>query len=251
MSQLKLSLVAGIALGIASAANAGLYSFNLRVDWAGEAWDSDSYPDAYEVIPGSSAGEATVHGIWSQAEWGIEFWLGFDDGNGDERSGGPRLVTANLVLTNTTAAAQDFSVTTLLFLGGPKGPANQMRGFHSGSVGDNSIAQDGATLTNNLAGDPLYTALMDGASVQTLRDNPQLFTAAGGSTNTIPTTSFGSPAFIMGPAANASIGIINRFRLSPDDSTTQQSTFLINPVPTPGAISLIGLAGIAGLRRRR
>lgn len=250
MRLVNLSLVAGAALALATAANAGVYAFNMQVEWNGVVWDTDDYPDAYQVIPGSTPGQATIIGEWVQAEWGITFTLDFDDSDSDgSRSGAPRLVTSNIVVTNTTAAAQDFMVTTILPVPA-KGPATLIRGFNSGSVGDNSLSQNGATLTTNTIGSPLYEALMDGVAVRSLRDAFQSFSAPGGGTGVIPTTSFGSPVFEFGGAVNASIGIRNRFNLTPDDSTTMNSTFLV-AVPTPGAIALIGVAGLAGLRRRR
>jgi len=248
----NLCIASGLALGLAAVANAGVYAFNMRVECLGQVWDSDAYPDAYQTIPGERPGHLMVVGEWTQPEWGISFTLEFDNqvpNDGGERSGAPRLVTANIVVTNTTAAAQDFTVTTILPVPS-KGPTTLIRGFHSGSVGDNSFAQDGATLTTDTGGNPLYEAMMDGATVRTLRNAFQSFTAPGGGTTTIPTTSFGSPIFEFGGAVNTSIGIRNRFNLTPDDSTTMNSTFLV-AIPTPGAMALVGVAGLAGLRRRR
>lgn len=242
--------VAGTALALATAANAGVYAFNLQVEWAGQVWDTDAYPDAYQVIPGERPGQVTVVGTWVQDEWGVNFTLEFDDQEeAGARSGAPRLVTSNIVLTNTTSTSQDFTVTTILPVPA-KGPATLIRGANSGSVGDNSFAQDGATIQTATTGAPFYTALMDGSPVRTLRDGPQSFSAPGGGTATVPTTNFGIPAFEFGPAVNTSIGIRNQFNLTRDDSITMNSTFLV-AIPTPGAAVLLGMSGLVAIRRRR
>ncbi len=250
MRLVNLSLVAGAALALASAANAGVYAFNMQVEWNGVVWNSDDYPDAYQIIPGATPEQATVVGTYSQAEWGIEFTLDFNgDEDGSARSGAPRLVTANIVVTNTTAAAQDFMVTTILPVAA-KGPQTLIRGAHRGSVSDNTALGDGAILSTNTLGSPFYEALVDGNVVRTLRDGPQSFVAPANGTESVPSSNFGSPALELSGAVNTTIGIRNRFNLTPDDSTTMNSTFLVT-VPTPGAVALVGVAGLAGLRRRR
>jgi len=66
------------------------------------------------------------------------------------------------------------------------------------------------------------------------------------------TESYGPESFVNEPGGSgvlATVGITNYFRLSPGDDATMVSTFAV--VPAPGTISLLAVAGLAGVRRRR
>jgi len=63
--------------------------------------------------------------------------------------------------------------------------------------------------------------------------------------------SFGTPIpSAPGPAAFASIGIEHTFTLTPGDRATFTSSFVV-AVPSAGALSVFGVAGLFGARRRR
>jgi uncharacterized protein (TIGR03382 family) len=245
-----------VLLAAAGAAQAGYSNqVDLQIDFGGQVWVMSQYPSDWQT-------EQTTDGgfrIWGQSTC---FW----DGNGGqvvasyelilspdlaggagERGFPVASVTSNFTITNSFAVANPFTVLATAPITIPF-PGTSMRGSHSGSVIDNSASQNGASVAA-LTGGSLYEALLDGNTVQTLRNAPFSQVAGGGSTASISTTNFGVPAFIGGPAAAVSLGIRNSFILSAEDSVTSSSTFIITPAP--GAVALGGLAGLVGLRRRR
>ena len=104
-------------------------------------------------------------------------------------------------------------------------------------------------------GGALYTALIDGAPVQTLYADPQAFSAGGAFfSGNIPNVAFGTPIPSQpGPAVAASIGIQYRFNLTAGDSASFTSNFVVQVVPEPaaGALFALGLGGLALVSRRR
>jgi hypothetical protein len=68
----------------------------------------------------------------------------------------------------------------------------------------------------------------------------------------IPDDDFGTPIPSQaGPAALTDIAIQLKFKLSPGDSASFTSVFVVQPVPEPTAITLLGLGSLALLARRR
>jgi uncharacterized protein (TIGR03382 family) len=241
-----------VLLAAAGAAQAGYSNqVDLQIDYGGQVWVMSQYPSDWQT-------EQTTDGsfrIWGQSTC-------FQDGNGgqivaqyelilsetgSERGFPVASVTSNFTITNSFAVPNPFTVLATAPITIPF-PGTSMRGSHSGSVIDNSASQNGASVAA-LPGGSLYEALLDGNTVQTLRNAPFSAVAGGGQTQGITTTNFGVPAFLAGPAAATSLAIRNSFILSAEDSVTSSSTFIITPAP--GAVALGGLAGLVGLRRRR
>lgn len=246
-------IVASVLAAAAGSAQAGYTSnLDLQIDLGGQTWVMSQYPSDWQSwvdtdgvfhITGQSTCFQTPEGAITAA---YELVIDTRDPSG-ERGFPVASVTSNFTITNSFPVANPFSVTATLPIIIPF-PATGMRGSHSGSVIDNSASQNGATVSA-LAGGSLYEALIDGSTVQTLRNDPFSASAPGGGTNSISTTNFGVPAFLAGPAAGVQIGIRNSFILSAEDSVTSSSTFIITP--TPGAAAVAGMAGLIGLRRRR
>ncbi len=88
----------------------------------------------------------------------------------ESRGGASLFIFATIGLTSLVGFDEDFQIVVTL-PGMVPGPTS-VTGSVSGSVSDTSGDGDGATLTANLAGDPFYTALIDGAPVRTLLDAP-------------------------------------------------------------------------------
>jgi hypothetical protein len=104
---------------------------------------------------------------------------------------------------------------------------------------------DGATVSA-ATGSALYTALIDGASVQALYAAPQSFSSGAFLSGNIPNTAFGTPIPSQaGPPVASSIGIRLDFLLTPGDSASFTSNFVV-VVPEPGTALLFG-AGLVGL----
>lgn len=247
---------AAVLMAAAGAAQAGYTNqLDLQIDFGGQVWVMSQYPQDFQteqMADGSFRlwGQSTCfqdgQGSWVGAQY--ELILSPDLAGGSGERGFPvASVTSNFTITNSFGVANPFTVLATVPITIPF-PATGMRGSHSGSVIDNSASLNGASVAA-LPGGSLYEALLDGATVQTLRNDPFSANALGGGTQGIATTNFGVPAFIAGPAAAINLGIRNSFVLSAEDSVTSASTFIITPAP--GAVALTGLAGLVGLRRRR
>ncbi|HVZ94147.1 MAG TPA: hypothetical protein VG797_06525 [Phycisphaerales bacterium] len=241
------SMHALFALGAFSAAS-GIAQAGLITTWEYTINASDGSSYAASANPGSWTagllpnGDTVVHGEFEAASWSIVYDLVFSDDFVDDDP----LVTSNYNVINTSGDTLGFDTLTTLFVG-PM-PTNKMRGSISGSVGDNTLLGDTATMSAYLDS-PAYRALVDGVSVQTLLDPFAGVTTLPNGTEVVGPEDFGVPAYIPGPAINTSIAIRNMFMITADDSVGLQST--LNLVPAPGAVALMGLAGLVATRRRK
>ena len=160
--------------------------------------------------------------------------------------------------TNTSAVTQTFIVTIDL----PVAPilgSSMMGGSMGGSVTDANA--DGLGGVGTSAPTALYDARIDGVNlgpVAQLHPDPYSTPAFmfPGDTQNIAAVTFGLPGFtVPGPAVGSSIGIQNKFTLSPGDITSMTNVFIVQPVPEPSSVVLALLGGVAlvglALRRRR
>ncbi|MGH9218776.1 MAG: hypothetical protein ACRD1W_05720 [Vicinamibacterales bacterium] len=145
-------------------------------------------------------------------------------------------VLDNILVTNTTDSTLTFSA----FVGLPTTfPApNFISGNVSTSVIDGGRA--GATVAA-IAGDSLYAAQIDGATVATLQDFPFSLIAPGGGSNTA-SASFGPLASAV--PVTSFIGIQLRFSLTPGDTASILSRFdVVESVPDAGSsAALVAIA---------
>jgi PEP-CTERM motif len=153
-------------------------------------------------------------------------------------------VLNNILVTNTTASTQIFSA----FVGLPTtfGAPN----FISGNVRTNVIdgGNDGATVATQ-SPTALYQAQIDGTTVFSLQNHPFSVVAPAGGSNTL-SASFGPTVNAVPVTSN--IGIQLRFTLTPGDTAAILSRFDVTAIPEPASAALIGigLALVAGIRRR-
>jgi len=154
-------------------------------------------------------------------------------------------VLNNILVTNTTAAPQIFSITVGLptVFGAPN--------VISGNVRTNVIdgGLDGAAISS-VVGNPVYLSQIDFNPVVPLQTDPFVVTAPAGGSNTA-SASFGPVA--SGIPVTSNIGVQLRFMLSPGDTAAILSRFDVNPIPEPGTFALCGGALVlaAGTFSRR
>src|SRR5690606_12806773 len=101
------------------------------------------------------------------------------------------------------------------------------------------------------AGDPIYSAFIDGAQQHSLMDAAYSLTASPFSSNS-DTETFGMPMPLVGPDAINEIAVWLKFELSPGDTATVVGSFYVVPIPAPASLPLLAAMGLfAGARRRR
>ena len=160
-------------------------------------------------------------------------------------------ISASVDVVNNTLATQSY---TLLFTL-PISPAitggSRMGGSTQGGLTDANFDGIG-TLSTAGPGTALYKGQIDGIDVLPLFPDVTTINVpfAGGSAS--QSTSAGLPGpTIPGPNAFTSIGIKHQFTLTPGDRATFTSFFVVQAVPEPASLSLLGLGGVILILRRR
>lgn len=162
------------------------------------------------------------------------------------------VINGVIAVTNLGAVTQQYTLIFNLPIAPAIPGATLIGGSVQGGATDNN--GNGVTLSTAGPGTALYTARIDGTDVQSLYLHSQSFSTAApfGSIN-VPALSFGAPIpSQIGPAALVNIGIRLDFLLTPGDSATFSSNFVVQPVPVPAAVWLFGSAlGLMGWMRRK
>jgi len=162
------------------------------------------------------------------------------------------VISGIVAVTNMGAVTQQF---TLLFTL-PIAPAIPGGTVIGGSIQGGATDNNGNGVTlSTPGGSAFYTARIDNADVQSLYLDPQSFSAGNFLSVNVPNLAFGTPIPSQaGPAALVNIGIRLDFLLTPGDSASFTSNFVVQPavVPVPAAAWLFGGAlGLMGWLRRR
>jgi hypothetical protein len=162
-------------------------------------------------------------------------------------------INAAVAFTNLLAVDQTFTVNVTVPVP-PIAPSSKMGGSVSGSFTD---ANGGGVTFDTSGGTAIYTALIDGASVATLHPAGAPFPLTAGPflSGSLAPADFGTPIpSAPGPALTTDMGIQLKFTLSPGDTASLTSVFVVEPVPEPSTVvlALAGLAcGLFVVRRRR
>lgn len=130
----------------------------------------------------------------------------------------------------------------------PTIPATVHGGSTTGSLTDGNL--NGATVSTQ-GGLPFYQGQIDGATVLSFYPDPYSLSIPFGSGN-VPAVFAGLPVpnLPSGPALST-IGIINRFTLTPGDHFAGNSFFIIEAVPEPSTLALVGLCLMVLTENRR
>ena len=163
----------------------------------------------------------------------------------------------NFTVTNTSALEQTFFLFATDLLASPMVGSSLVGGSVSGTYTD--LNGDGVLVSAPDAGS-IYTAFVDattadpfdGTVVGTLLDGA---TGSAGNflSGNFEGSSFGDFPTIpgqMGPETLLNYGMILEFTVSAGDTVGLTSSMAI-AAPAPGALTLLGLAGVCGRRRRR
>jgi len=154
-------------------------------------------------------------------------------------------IIANIVYTNISSGTQNVTLEFVLPIGMAM-PSTLIGGSVSGSLTDAN--GDGATFAS-LGGGSAYQALADGAVAAGMLTGVSVNAGPFGS-SLIGPESFGTPIPSQSYGAiNTDMAIRYEFSLTAGDSVSLAGSFVA--VPAPGAIALLGVAGLVGRRRRR
>jgi hypothetical protein len=154
-------------------------------------------------------------------------------------------VLNNILVTNTTASTQLFSV----FVGLPTtfGAPNFISGNITTSVIEGGL--DTATIAS-VSPTAIYQAQIDGTTVATLQNHPFALTT---STSNSASAAFGPT--LNGIPVTSNIGIQLRFSLTAGDTASILSRFDVTAIPEPTSAACVGgmlmLAGTLSRRNRR
>jgi hypothetical protein len=233
--------IASLALMVLfSAGSASALSFTLEVMTDGES--SGALNQDMMGCTGSAPTYDCIGIETSAGTLGIDNWnLTLDE---------DPVVSGTVAVTNNSSVLSHYTMIFTLNIAAPVTPSSVIGGSMQGGATDNN--GDGVTLAT-FAGNAFYAAQIDGSTVQTLYDDPQSFSAGNYLSLNVPQLTFGTPTPSQaGPAANSTIGIIFDFTLTPGDSATFTGNFVVEPVPEPGTVLLLGLGliGLAASRRR-
>jgi hypothetical protein len=159
------------------------------------------------------------------------------------------MISGTVAVTNNSAVVQQFTLIFTL----PVAPIGSTvtGGSVQGGLTDNT--GDGATLAT-VAGSAFYTPRIDGATFAPgiLYAHPQSFSVGAFLSGNVPAASFGTPIpSLAGPAVASDIGIRLDFTLTPGDSASFTSVFVVQvPEPAAALLVLLGVGVALALARR-
>lgn len=159
-------------------------------------------------------------------------------------------LSAGAVIGLAGAANADFSGQTIL---GPLGPGSSVMGDTNFSTNDNNGGASGVPGGSWGGGDDVYQLNWPGGSITI----DLLFTHSS-STDldlrlfaTDQNTTLASSASITDNEQIAGILASGTYYITVDGWGTSASAYTLNVIPTPAAAGVLGMAGLAGLARRR
>ena len=241
----SLHLIVGavVASGLTSIASSDIVApaFHFSLSTVGNTGVTQDAANFGSVIH-TNPTEWLYHGSMSQSDMGSLSWAYLVDPD--------PYITGTVSLTNTTATSQSYVLDFTLNITPALIDGSYIAGQANGTItdangnGSATVASSGST--------PIYSALGDGAFIQGLMSNASQSVSNPFGTASFSGGSFGYPInTLMGPAINSTIGIRFAFSLTAGDSVSFSSIFIANPVPAPGALTLMVGAGLAGFGRRR
>lgn len=166
------------------------------------------------------------------------------------------VVTISQSFYNASFSSRTFYFTQYLNVAGGS-PSAIMSGSISATLTD--VNGNGVASITNAGGNPIYRAMVNDTMVRSLWTTYSF--GVNGAYLSQSTTSVATPgptqsmfmneALPAGVPADGNLAIDLAFTLSAGDSVTFAATFSVVPVPAPGAIAMVAIAGGTAFGRRR
>jgi len=179
-------------------------------------------------------------------------WTSLYDFNASASSGpgglGTSFLSGNFVVTNNLTTSQTFEIVLSL----PVSASGADLTLYGGSVAGSLVGDSDGGTFSTVGGDGVWTAATNGTFVAELLTAPIDVSVDPFKTAMIGSASFGEPIpNASGPNLDTSLDITLRFTLGGGDSAAFTSVLVAEVVPAPGAMALLGAAGLISRRRRR
>ena len=252
------SVGAMIAVAFATSALAGPnpLTINLSVDGGAVA------PIVDPGIPNGFVGNNRMEytGSFATADYYIE-WQIFGDANAGQAFGSFQGVglSGDITIVNLSGVSHDFELSAEMLLAAALANSSYSGSLSLSMLSSNENGAGGPPpdlALSTLAGQSMYAASINGGVVQQFIADPTTYLVPAGAGDTDGPYNHGPAA---GPGVISSLAHSFAFSLTgstpgaldPDDYDYVTFSFTLNVVPAPGALALLGVAGLVGRRRRR
>jgi MYXO-CTERM domain-containing protein len=199
-------------------------------------------------LSGTATAASNVYNYTGSLTDGGGMWTtGFDFNASNMADMQTSFVSGNFVVINTGSMAQDFEIVLTL----PVVVTGSKMTMYGGSVAGSVIGDADGGFFGTTGSNPVWSASTDGMVIADLLTAPINISTNPFQSALVGSASFGEPIpSAPGPNLTDSLEITLRFTLGAGDSAAFTSIFVAQ-VPAPGAVALLGLAGLVGSRRRR
>jgi MYXO-CTERM domain-containing protein len=233
-----ISSTLGLALLVGGTAFAGDSAPQLQVGWMVDGTENEGTLTGTGLGAGLYSYVNLTEGDGYEINWSF---LVTDNGS----SGGFEILASSLGVTNTSASNSTFEIDILLPLTMTPGMA-----LYGGSMGGSLTGGENGGLLTSIDGSPLWSASVDEMVIASLGDAPFSYNTDPFGSTEIMEEAFGAPIpSFEYAAAQESMSIDMDFLLGGGDTFAITSTY-VSQVPAPGAMALLGIAGLARRRRR-